>query len=241
MCPVALLLLPSLLALLAHGKGHPASGGRTGAGAGAGSWRVGREDCSRAQFRASGCPAQAPCSAGCSARCAGRAGRGAGSASGKLPLLPPFAPGRDLAFNHLSGSNGISLLQFITPPASPHTLTRSPARCLSTLQASRSAPARAGGGGHRAMSPDRPAGGPRSRLPCRPPNFVRLCRPFRGFSHPYCGGTGPDGCRTWSWDLNSPLSALVLPHGRRNLELQGKTRGAGDPYPLPHCGLGYSS
>ena len=77
---------------------------------------VGREDHPRAKLRASGCPAQAPRSAGCAAPRAGRAGRGTGSAGGKLPLLPPFAPGRDLAFNHLSGSNGIFQLQFITPP-----------------------------------------------------------------------------------------------------------------------------
>lgn len=84
---------------------------------------MGREDHFRAKLRASGCPAQAPRSAGCAAPRAGRAGRGTGSAGGKLPLLPPFAPGRDLAFNHLSGSNGIFQLQFITPPT-PHIHSR---------------------------------------------------------------------------------------------------------------------
>lgn len=123
MRPAALLLLPSLLALLAHGKGPRASGHRTGAGA--------DSQGSESKTIPAPCsvrpvvPPQAPRPAGCAVPGADPAGRGAGSTGGKPPRLPPFAPGRDLAFNHLPGSNGISLLQFITPPPPrTHALTR---------------------------------------------------------------------------------------------------------------------
>lgn len=121
MHPAALLLLPSLLALLAHGKGPR----RPATGPGRARTPRGRKAGSGASLRASCCPFQTPRPADCAVPGADPAGRGAGSTGGKLSRLPPFAPGRDLAFNHLPGSNGISLLQFITPPPPrTHSLTR---------------------------------------------------------------------------------------------------------------------
>lgn len=94
-------------------------------GGGRGLPGVGKQDHPGALLCASCCSSQAPRPAGCAVPGADPAGRGASSTGGKPPRLPPFAPGRDLAFNHLPGSNGISLLQFITPPPPrTHALTR---------------------------------------------------------------------------------------------------------------------
>lgn len=122
---------------------------------------------------------------------AGRAGRGAGSAGAKLPRLPPFAPSRDLAFNRLPGSNGILCCNSSRHPLPAHK--RSAARHLATLRASG---AQRRGRGDAAASRDGLAGGGRSRLPRRPPNFARLCRGSRGLSHLDCGGSRPAAVRS---------------------------------------------
>lgn len=117
MRPAALLLLPSLLALLAHGKGPR----RPAAGAGSRGWEEKIVPELSSAYLAAQPGHRAPPAALTPAPAkpgGARAPRG-----GKLPLLPPFAPARDLAFNHLSGSNGISQLQFITPPP-PRTHSR---------------------------------------------------------------------------------------------------------------------
>lgn len=124
-------------------------------------------------------------------------------------------------------------------PAHTHAFTR--ALPLHTPWASRSVGVRVPGGGrHRAVNRDGPAGGPQSRLPCRPPNFVRLCRRFRGLSQ------RRDGAR-WRRDpelgLRPPLSALALPRRGRDLEYHSreKLEGPGDPYLAPCSALGCNS
>lgn len=96
------------------------------------------------------------------------------------------------------------------------------------------------GAEHRAVSRDGPVGGPGSRLRCRPPNFVRLCHPFRGLSLRRDGaGWRPDP----DLGLRSPLSALALPRGSRDLEYNSREKlgGSGDPYQAPHSALGCNS
>lgn len=208
MLPAALLLLPSLLALLAHGKGpwRPAAGRGRGQVPG---WegRAVRRPAPRIwPFRRLRCPRT------------GRAGRGAGSAGGKLPRLPPFAPGRDLAFNHLPGSNGISLLQFITPPP-PRTHSRAHPRATSP---------RSREGGPRAVRLDGPARRRGPAFPAALQTSLDFAAGSRGPRAPVAEGrggmaAGPGvGTSLTSLDL-----AAAKPESEPRVRFQGKSAALG--------------
>lgn len=191
---------------------------------------VGGKDHPGAQLRASDCPARhcappaalppAPAEPG-GAR-APRAGSCRGSRHSRPAETSPLIISPDLM--------GFLCCNSSRPP-SPRTHSRAHPRATSPHSRRLGEPGRVPGGRAQGVESGPYWGGLRSRLPCRPLNFARLCRPFRGLSRPHCGGTGPNGGRTRGRDVRSPPSALVLPRRSRNLVYDSREKLGGPRAP----------
>lgn len=245
MRPAARLLLPSLLALLAHGKGPWRPAAERGRGRGSG---VGREDRPWARLRASGCPARAPRSAGCAAPApagpggarAPRAGSCRGSRHSRLAETSPLIISPDLM--------GFLCCNSSCPPLPTRTLalTRAPPRHTPGAWRAPGRVLAAGAGGPGAEATGRRV---EDAGAARRPAFPSARQTSLDFaagseaSRPHCGETRPDDGWPRSWDVaHLSLSwRCHAGHGTESTIPGGKVGGPGAPYRVPPSALSCSS